>query len=79
MVNEACQDCPSENNENNLCSICNTGFYPIKGEKDKLLKNCYNSGTIPVIIVIQYLKIIFLIQLNLNMKLVMSLVKHVLQ
>ena len=47
MVNEACQDCPSENNENNLCSICNTGFYPIKGEKDKLLKNCYNSDTIP--------------------------------
>ena len=46
--NKACKDCPSENNENNLCSTCDIEqkFYPKKEDKDKLLKNCYNTSTI---------------------------------
>ena len=42
--NNACRDCPSENNPNNLCSICNDGFYPIKDESTNVLKNCYNTA-----------------------------------
>ena len=44
MDNNACRDCPSENNPNNLCSICNDGFYPIKDESSNYLKNCYNTA-----------------------------------
>ena len=46
--NTACKDCPSENNENNLCSTCDIEqkFYPKKEDIDKSLKNCYNTSTI---------------------------------
>ena len=46
--NTACKDCPSENNENNLCSTCDIEqeFYPKKEDKDKPLKNCYNNESI---------------------------------
>ena len=47
MSNISCKDCPSENNVNNLCSICDSNFYPIKGEKENYLKNCYDDTTIP--------------------------------
>ena len=47
MTNVACQDCPSSNNPNNYCSVCNTGYYPKSEDVDSSLKNCYNDTTKP--------------------------------
>lgn len=45
--NDVSKDCPAENNVNNLCSTCKTGYYPKKEEVSSPLKNCYNSGSKP--------------------------------
>ena len=53
MDNNACKDCPSENNENKLCSVCNDldgqgkTYYPKDEEKSNTYKNCYNAETKP--------------------------------
>ena len=49
MTNTTCKDCTLSAIEKNLCSSCNTDnkFYPIKEEKIKDFKNCYDSKTIP--------------------------------
>ena len=61
MTNIACDDCPSLNNVNNLCSTCNTDkdYYPKEEESSLVLKNCYNINTIPsnyILILGQYKK-----------------------
>ena len=49
MTNIACNDCPSINNVNHLCSTCNLDkhYYPKEEDNDENLKICYNRTTIP--------------------------------
>ena len=61
MSDISCKDCPSENNPNKLCSTCNTDneYYPIEGENEKSLKNCYSTSTIPSNYIFNYEKKLF--------------------